>query len=307
MISLKAKIFNFIVRNRHLRHGKLKKPIIDFSTSIEDFRIRSSASARRYSKIHAGVSITKQIIEGITCEWLHPEGADPSKLILYVHGGGYVSGTCEVYRGFVSKLAHDSGVSCLIFNYRLAPECPYPAALDDTVKIYNWLLQSGYTNHNILFVGDSAGGGLSLSALLALRDRKIALPVATVAVSPWTDLTCSSESYQTKNKVSAAPLNSWHVFSAYYAGNHSKQDPLMSPLFGDLEGLPPLFINAGTEDELYEDGKKFYLKAKEAGVDVIFRKGIGMIHCYPFFAPMFREATEAMEEIVGFIKNKLLV
>ena len=135
--------------------------------------------------------------------------------------------------------------------------------------------------------------------------RPVAMPVAVVAISPWTDLTCSGESYHTKNKVSLAPLDSWTVFSNHYAANHNKSLPLISPLFGDLAGLPPLFINSGVDDELYDDGEKFAEKAAEAGVEVTFRAGTGMVHCYPLLAPMFREATEAMEEICVFIGKYL--
>lgn len=148
---------------------------------------------------------------------------------------------------------------------------------------------------------------LCLAILLALKERNITYPAAAVAISPWTDLTCSSESYKTKNKVSPAPLNSWVVFSKYYAGENEPTNSLISPLFGNLTGLPPIFINSGVDDELYEDGEKFYLKAKTAGVEVTFRAGIGMVHCYPVLAPMFIEATAAMNEICDFIRRHLKI
>lgn len=141
--------------------------------------------------------------------------------------------------------------------------------------------------------------------LLSLKEQNIPMPAATMAISPWTDLTCSGDSYKTKNKVSVAPLNSWFVFSRYYAGDTPKKSPLISPLFGDLQGLPPIFINSGEDDELFEDGEKFFQKAKEAGVDITFRAGKGMVHCYPLLAPMLKEATEAMQEIKDFIKNRI--
>lgn len=242
---------------------------------------------------------------GINAEWLVPSGADPEKLILYVHGGGYVSGSCSDHRGFVSKFAKTTGHTCLVYEYRLAPEHPFPAAVDDSVTVYSWLLDKGFNPANILVAGESAGGGLTLVLLLALKERKIPLPVAAVAISPWADLTCSGPSYQTKNKVSLAPLNSWHVFSKHYRGASAPNHPLISPVFGDLQGLPPIFINAGTDDELYDDGELFAEKARLAGVDVTFRAGAGMFHCYPLMAPMFREATEAMNEITSFIKKWL--
>jgi acetyl esterase/lipase len=153
--------------------------------------------------------------------------------------------------------------------------------------------------------GESAGGGLALALLLAIKKEQFPMPAVAVVISPWTDLTCSGASYRTKNRKSLAPLNSWTVFSAHYVGRNDPQNPLISPLFGDLSGLPPLLINAGEDDELFDDGRLFAEKAKEAGVEVTFRPGKNMVHCYPLMAPMFREATEAMDEIVRFIKKQL--
>jgi epsilon-lactone hydrolase len=305
MSSFQGKVFNFLIRNRHLLKGKFKKEIFDFSTSITDFREDCEKSAARYAKIPKGINITEQIIEGIRTEWLKPEGSDEKKLILYVHGGGYVSGSCNDHRGFVSKFAKKTGITNLVYEYRLAPENPFPAALDDSVKIYQWIITAGYNPENIIVAGESAGGGLSLALLLALKDLHIPMPVAAVSISPWTDLSCSGNSYSTKNKVSVAPLNSWLVFSKYYICNDNATNPLISPIFGDLKGLPPILINSGTDDELFDDGEQFYIRAKQAGVDITFRKGEGMIHCYPLLSPMFPEATEAMDEIVIFVKTRL--
>jgi epsilon-lactone hydrolase len=302
MTSFKARLFNLFIRNMHLLRGSFKKEVFDFNTSIAGFRDRCEKGANRYASVPIEISIKEQLIKGIRSEWLIPDSSDPSKVILYVHGGGYVAGSCNDHRGFVSKFAKNTGITNLVFEYRLAPENPFPAALDDSVNIYKWLLLSGFKHENIIIAGESAGGGLCLAILLALKERTIAMPAAAVAISPWTDLTCSSDSYHTKNRLSPAPLNSWTVFSKYYAGNNEASLPLISPLFGDLRGLPPIFINSGVDDELYEDGEKFYLKAKEAGVDIAFRKGVDMVHCYPLLAPMFPEATDAMNEIVNFIK-----
>ena len=305
MTSFKSKIFNFLMRNRHLFQGKFRKEVFDSNTSISDFRELCEKGATKYAKIPEEVEIKAQIIAEIKSEWLIPDGAAPDKLVLYVHGGGYVSGSCSDHRGFVSKFAKKTGAICLTYEYRLAPEYPFPAALDDSVKIFQELLATGYKPENILLAGESAGGGLCLAILLALKERRISMPAAAIAISPWTDLTCSSESYKTKNKVSVAPLNSWFVFSKYYIGIHEASNPLISPLFGDLKGLPPLLINSGVDDELFEDGKKFFQKAKDAGVDMTFREGSGMVHCYPLLAPMFPEATQAMNEIVRFVRQHL--
>lgn len=307
MTSFKSRMFNFMIRNSHLFKGRLSKERFDANTSIEGFRERCEKGAGRFGKIAEGISIDQQTIDGINSEWLKPVGANPEKVILYVHGGGYVSGSCSDHRAIVSKFARFAGVNTLLFEYRLAPENPFPAALDDSVKIYQWLLSSGFLHKNIVIAGESAGGGLCLATLLALKERKVVLPAAAVAISPWTDLTCSSDSYKTKNKVSPAPLDSWLVFSKHYIGNNNADLPFISPLFGDLEGLPPIFINAGVDDELFEDGEKFSLKARKSGIEVTFKPGVGMIHCYPLLAPMFPEATQAMNEIVEFIRMHLKI
>ncbi len=298
-------MFNLMMRNSFLLRGKLKKETFDMNTSIEQFREDCEKGAARYAKIPEGITVKEQSIEGIKSEWLIPEGTNSEKVIMYVHGGGYVSGSCSDHRGFVSKFARFTGVSNLVFEYGLAPEQPFPAALDDSVIVYNWLLSSGYKPENIIIAGESAGGGLCLATLLALKENKIQMPAAAVAISPWTDLTCTSDSYKTKNRFSPAPLNSWFVFSKHYCGNTPATNPFISPLFGDLKELPPLFINSGVNDELFEDGEKFAAKAKEAGVEVTFSAGVGMVHCYPLLAPMFPEATDAMNEIVAFVRKYL--
>jgi acetyl esterase/lipase len=307
MTSVKSDIFNFIIRNRHILQGKLHKEIFDFNTSITDFRERCEKGAGRFGKIPKDVNTKKTTIQGINAEFIVPIGAAEGKVIMYVHGGGYVSGSCSDHRGIVSKFALFTGITNLLYDYRLAPENPFPAAMEDSIAIYQWLLSSGYKPENIVITGESAGGGLCLAILLALKEKNIPLPAAAVAISPWTDLTCSSNSYISKNKVSPAPINSWTVFSHYYVGNNCATNPLISPLFGDLKGLPPIFINSGVDDELFEDGEKFYLKALEQGGDITFRAGKNMIHCYPLLAPMFKEATEAMNEIIGFIKKHLKI
>lgn len=305
MTSFKSRLFNTMIRNSYLFRGKLKKETFDMNTSIEKFRTDCEKGAARYSKLPAGVEIKPDVIDGIKAEWLIPSGSNPEKVIMYVHGGGYVSGSCSDHRGFVSKFAASTSVSNLVYEYGLAPENPYPAAVDDSVKVYRWLLASEFKPENIIIAGESAGGGLTLAILLYLKDHNIPLPKAGVAISPWTDLTCSGETYRTKNKVSPAPLNSWHVFAKHYAGENPLTQPYISPLFGDLKGLPPLYINSGMDDELFDDGRLFAEKAMAAGVDVTFRAGEKMLHCYPLLAPMVPEATEAMDEIVVFIKSQL--
>lgn len=304
MQSLKSKILFFLIRNNHLLKGKLKKEVFTTKSSIKKFREECENGASQM-RIASEITIEKESIGNIKLEWLIPQNAPQNKIMFYVHGGGYVSGSCSDHRAIVSKFAKSAGLKTCLFEYRLAPEFPYPAALHDTMHIYKKIVAKGYEPHNILFAGESAGGGLMLATLLALKDKNIAMPKAAVAISPWTDLSCSGNSYKTKNKVSVAPLNCWHVFSAHYIGNENPLNPYISPIFGDLKGLPPLFINSAEDDELFDDGKLFYEKALKQNVDIIFKTGKNMIHCYPLLAPMFKEATQAMHEICTFIKRQM--
>ncbi|MBN1819306.1 MAG: alpha/beta hydrolase fold domain-containing protein, partial [Prolixibacteraceae bacterium] len=218
MASFKSRIFNLIMRNRHLMQGKWKREVFDMDTSIKDFRDLCEKGAARFGKLPEGLKVKAENIGRMKTEWLIPEGAPSEKVILYVHGGGYVSGSCNDHRGVVSKLAQNTGITNFLYEYRLAPEFQFPAAVDDSVMAYNFLLDKGFNPENILVVGESAGGGLTLALLLALKEKNIPLPVAAVAISPWTDLTCSGDSYRTKNEKSVAPLNSWFVFRNHYAG-----------------------------------------------------------------------------------------
>jgi epsilon-lactone hydrolase len=306
MQSIKSRILFALIRHRHLFRGRLRKERFDSTTSIEGFREQCERSAARLSKLSPGVRVEPTTVGGIGAEWLIPERADPDKAVLYVHGGGYVSGSCADHRAFVSAFANHLGVSCLTYNYRLAPEHPFPAAVDDSIAVYRGLLEEiGLLPHNLLIAGESAGGGLTLALLLALRDRGVSPPAAAIAISPWADLTCSSESYRTRNARSVAPLDSWRVFSAHYAGKERRDHPWMSPIFGDLSGLPPILVDAGGDDELFDDGRMFVERAQASGTQATFRAGPGMIHCYPVLSPMFREAREAMDEIAEFVQSQL--
>ncbi|MFO1349916.1 MAG: alpha/beta hydrolase [Gammaproteobacteria bacterium] len=199
-----------------------------------------------------------------------------------------------------TRLPNSTGTGALIFDYRLAPEHPFPAALDDSLVAYGWLLSQGLRPSRIAFVGDSAGGGLCLATLLAIRDQGILLPAAAAALSPWTDLNCSGSSYKREDPL--VPEGSWKVFGKYYAGENSPSHPLISPLYGDLTGLPPLLIYAGEDESMLDDATQFADKARNAGVSTRLQVGEGMVHCYPALSPLFPEAREAMKDICAFLR-----
>ena len=307
MPSLRSRLLLTVMKHGHLLQFRLKRPAIDWNTEDAIFRFREECEqgAKRFGKIPAGIEIHPVTINGLSAEWILPAHATKDKMIFFVHGGGYVSGSCTDHRIHAAKFVKGSDVGALLFEYRLAPEHPFPAALDDTVTAYRWLLGQGISSSNIVFAGDSAGGGLCLATLLALRDQNIPLPAAAVAVSPWTDLKCTGESYQSNAGKCLSPEGTWTAFSKHYVGEHDARLPWISPLYGDLHGLPSLLIYAGADEILRDDAIRFAQKAKEAGVEVIVRIGEGMFHCYPVCAPLFPEATRAMEEICAFIKTHL--
>jgi len=221
--------------------------------------------------------------------------------MLYFHGGGYVSGSCKAHRAIVAKFVKATGMRALLFEYRLAPENRFPAALEDALNAYEWMLKQGIDPANIAFVGDSGGGGLELAALLAIKDRGIPLPYSIVALSPYTDLSCSGESHRTNLKKCLAPEGTAQAFAKHYAGDAALHDPYVSPLYGDLRGLPRMLIFCGSNETLRDDSVRYAKKANEAGVDVTLRVGQGLFHCYPATAPLFPEATAAMKEISEFL------
>lgn len=307
MPSLKAHLIKFLLQNRHLLRFRLKRETIDWNTydAILRFRQEVEEGAGKFGKLPAGMEVSPVTIEYIPAEWILPSQAGKDKVMLYFHGGGYVSGTCRAHRSIVAKFVKGSEVGALLFEYRLAPEHPFPAALEDSLAAYHWLLAQGVSSSNIVFMGDSAGGGLCLATLLALRDQGILLPAAAVVLSPVTDFKCTGESYRTNAKVCLAPEGTAPAFAKHYAGNNNLSLPYISPLYGELHGLPPILIYVGGDETLLDDSTRFAEKAKATGVDVTLMVGEGLFHCYPAMAPLFPEAQQAMEEICGFIKTHL--
>jgi acetyl esterase/lipase len=307
MPSLQSRLFLFVLKHRHLLRFQLKRrATIDWNTSIPRLRQEIEKSAGFFGKLPAQIEVSPITIDGLSAEWILPIQAKKDKVILYVHGGGYVTGSCQAHRALVAKFVKGSEVGALLFDYRLAPEHPFPAAIEDSVTAYRWLLAKGVSPSHIVIAGDSAGGGLCLATLIALRDQGIPLPAAAVALSPWTDLKCTGESLRTKAKVDTLTwAESWTVFSKYYVGDNDPCLPWISPLYGDLHGLPPMLIHVGGDEVLLDDSTRFAEKAKDAGVDVTLKVGEGMFHCFPLCAPLFPEARQAMDEICAFIKTHI--
>jgi epsilon-lactone hydrolase len=304
MPSFRSKVVIGMIRNRHLMQGKLKPEVVDDTFSVEEFR-RSVDKQSARAKMPAGVTVTPVTAAEMYAEWITPEGAPQEKVILYIHGGGFMSGSCLTHRMHVAKFALGTGVKALLFDYRLAPEHPYPAAVDDCLAAYRWLLDQGYAPANIVIAGESAGGTLTLATLVALRDLALPLPSGGVSISPVTDLTCSAPSFLRNFKTDIAPFNSWNIWTRYYIADNDPALPWLSPLMADLTGLPPMLLCIGTGEIHYDDTINFAAKAKRQGDDVTLLEYEGMCHAFPILAPLFPEATDAMAKICAFMRQRL--
>ncbi len=313
MPSWQSQIIKFTFRNRHLMQGKLKRQVWTENTSIPAFRELCEKGAQR-SRMPADIEVVPVKIDGLpaglSAEWLQPTAAapiplEPDAVIFYTHGGGYVSGSCSDHRALVAKFPLGSGVRTLLYEYRLAPEHPFPAAMEDTLSAYRWMLGQITPATRIIIAGESAGGGLCLAALLAIRDQGLPMPDAGIALSPWTDLKLTGESHKTKAAAAIDPPGMSQVCSRYYIGDNDPGSPWISPLYGDLHGLPPLLIDVGDDEMLRDDSIMFAEKARAAGVEVTLNVAAGQIHCFPLLPDFIPESRQAMAEICAFIRQHI--
>ena len=300
MQSLSSKLVIGLVKNRHLFKFKLKPEIVDENFSVEEFRNSIDRASARI-KLPKNVSSQKISADGLNAEWLIPQNPKHDKVLLYIHGGGFISGSCLTHRMHVAKFANECQLKALVFDYRLAPEHPFPAAVEDCVTAYKWILKQGYKPENIIVGGESAGASLTLSLLLALKAENVLLPKAAFSISPITDLSCSAKSFEYNAKNDVAPMGSWTVWTNFYISGNDVRNPLLSPQFGNYEGIPPLFISVGTHEIHLDDCVNVAKVAEQYGVDVTFRKWENMIHAFPLLTPLFPEAKEAFSEICGFV------
>ncbi len=238
-------------------------------------------------------------------EWLRPPSAEPGRVVLYLHGGGYVIGSPRSHRHLAAAIASAAGASALLLDYRLAPEHPYPAAVDDATAAYRWLLDQAIAPARIVIAGDSAGGGLTVATLLALREAGVPLPAGGVCISPWVDLTCGGASYATK--AAADPIvrrDGVEQMARAYLGATPPRTPLASPLFADLRGLPPLLIHVGSDEVLLDDAVQLAERSRAAGVDASLEVYERMIHVWHWFLPMLDEAQTAVDAIGRFVRTR---
>ena len=250
----------------------------------------------RYAPVVAG---------GVPAEWTAAPGARSDRVLVYFHGGGYCLGSIATHRALVARIARESGVRVLSVGYRLAPEHPHPAAVEDAVAAYRYVLGEGLAPAQVAFAGDSAGGGLVLAALVAARDAGLPLPAAGACISPWLDLTLSGASLETK--APADPMLTpadLRLFAEAYAGREPRA-PTASPLFADLAGLPPLLVQVGSAEVLLDDATRLAAAARTAGVEVSLRVWDDMIHVWHAFAELLPEGAQAVRQLATFLARRL--
>jgi acetyl esterase/lipase len=276
-----------------------------FDSPIEESRAKFEMSASRVRPSPEMV-VEPTNAGGVPAEWLRTLGGGERGVILYLHGGGYRMGSIRTHRDLAFRMARASGCRALVIDYRLAPEHPFPAALEDAQAAYRWLLADGCPRGDIVVAGDSAGGGLVVALLVKLRDDGAPLPAAAVCLSPWVDLTLGGESVVTRAELDPIlSKESSAVAAGMYLGGADPRHPLASPLYADLRGLPPLLIQVGTAEVLHDDAVRLAARAREAGVRAELEIWEDMIHIWQFFAFVLPEGRQAIERIGEFIRVSL--
>jgi monoterpene epsilon-lactone hydrolase len=239
---------------------------------------------------------------GVPAEWIVPPGAADDRVILYLHGGGYVMGSINTHRAMVARIARASQAKALAIDYRMAPEHPFPAAVDDATAAYRWLLAEGYKPGKIVISGDSAGGGLTLATLIALRDAGTPLPAAGVPISAWADLEGTGASIRTRAATDPmVDLPGLSRMAKLYAGDHDMKNPLLSPIHADYRGLPPMLLQVGDAEILLDDSTRVADKAKAAGVKVELEAWDDMFHVWHVFAKILPEGQQAIDRIGSYV------
>lgn len=252
-----------------------------------------------------GTRVESVDVDGIPAAWISPPAADAERVLLYLHGGGYILGSLKSHRDLVARLSSAAGVRSLLIDYRLAPEYVFPAAIDDALTAYRWLLARGTKPEHIVIAGDSAGGGLTLALLQTLRDKGVPMPAGAVLLSPWTDLVGTVESRTSRN--GADPIFTGEVINALgrvYPGTEDAHNPLISPINADLRGFPPLLIDVGSDEVLLDDSLQVAEHARAANVPVELTVWDDMTHVFQQYSYVLPEGQQSLENMGKFIRRQ---
>ena len=271
------------------------KPLEEMRREWEELFAVPSAKAES-ERVSAG---------GVEAEWITAPGARADRVLLYLHGGGYLLGSVRSHWDLIARLSAASGCRALGLDYRLSPEHPFPAPVEDATAAYLWLLDQGISPERIAVAGDSAGGGLTAATLIALRDAGTDLPAAGVMISPWVDLEAEGESMQSREELDPMVQRPLILAMAEtYLAGADPRSPLAAPLHAKLEGLPPLLIHVGDHETLLDDATRFAAKARAASVDVTLEPWDEMFHVWHLFTDL-PEAAQAVEVIGTFLRKHL--
>ncbi|MFV8753099.1 alpha/beta hydrolase [Nannocystaceae bacterium ST9] len=275
-------------------------PISDPTQTLEQMRTNLDALAHMFPP-QPGVTSSPAQTGGVRAEWIRPEGAQRDRVILFVHGGGYTVGSIDSHRDLAARVAKAANMAALAFDYRRAPEHPFPAALDDALHAFRWLVAEGHPSSSIALVGDSAGAGLAIATALALRDAGEGMPGALACMSPWVDLVCDTPSLVNSTDPLMQPGPVGFMAMGYLAGQDPRT-PLISPLYADLKGLPRTLVQVGGAEGLRDDGERFAARAREQGVDVTLEVWDDMFHAWQLFAVMLDDGQRAIEKLGAFVR-----
>ena len=293
----------------------------ELSAIIEMLRARPITASPSVEEMRAGIEVLCSVFPvpadvvtepvdaaGVPSEWVAAPGATADRVILYLHGGGYVIGSVRSHRELASRLSRAAAARVLVIDYRLAPEHPHPAAVEDAVAAYDWLLSRGLSSARIVVAGDSAGGGLTVATLVALREAGGPLPAAGVCLSPWVDLEGIGDSMTAKAAVDPmVQADGLRRMASMYLGALDPRTPLAAPMYAELSGLPPLLIQVGSAETLLDDSTRLAERARKAGVDVTLEVWEDMIHVWHVFGAMLPEARQAIERIAGYVHARTRV
>jgi acetyl esterase/lipase len=277
--------------------AKDQMPVAERRASIDE--------AENLYPLPSDVVIETAKVGGVSGEWVRAEGVREDAVLIYLHGGGYAIGSAKSHRHLVAALSAEAGIRSFLVDYRMAPEDPFPAAVDDALAVYRALLRD-HAPTRLIIAGDSAGGGLVVSLMLAAKTAGLPQPGAGVCLSPWTDLTGRAGSLTSRADVDpSVTLVALDKFADLYLGDADRETPLASPIFGDLSGLPPLLIQVGSDEILFDDAATLDERARAAGVASTFEVWDEMIHVWQRFFPVLQEGREANARIGEYIRDIL--
>lgn len=296
MQSIKSRLLYYVMKYQLAKLRERNLPLPEFRRAREE-------AAAKLSNLPQDIVVESTTSAACNAEWLRPANATSQGAVLYLHGGAYMSGSCITHRALAGRLASASSSATLVIDYRLAPEHPFPAALDDALAAYQALVAT--SPGPIALAGDSAGAGLALALVLRLRELRLPQPCALALMSPWTDLALTSETHQTKASVDPYfPTTERLLTSArVYAGDAGLAHPLVSPHYADLSGLPPMLIHVGEHETLLNDSLWLAERVQAVGGQAEVKVWPGMWHVWQALGGKMREADQSIGELGEFLRE----